>query len=111
MKKIAFVLVMVSAAVASSANAPAHSQVGVKSWKLLKRVVPGSWSMKTKKGVFQISYQLISNDSALVENWGVGSPHETETIFFPDHADLLLTHYCARGINRDSKQWKRPTTQ
>jgi len=29
--------------------------------------------------------------------WGEGGPHETETVFHPDHADVVLTHYCAQG--------------
>jgi hypothetical protein len=36
-------------------------------------------------------------ESALVETWGVGSGRETMTVFHPDHADLVLTHYCAQG--------------
>jgi hypothetical protein len=48
-------------------------------------------------GNFVVSYRLISGGSALVEEWGLGTPHETETVFYPDHSDLLLTHYCAQG--------------
>ncbi len=46
---------------------------------------------------FTVSYGLISGGSALVEHWGSGTPHETETVFYPDHGDLWLTHYCAQG--------------
>jgi hypothetical protein len=53
--------------------------------------------MPTKSGSFVVRYKLISGDTALVEEWGPGTPHETETVFYPDHADLLLTHYCAQG--------------
>ena len=70
---------------------------GAVAWDLLRRGLPGSWSMPTKTGEFVVTYRLISGDSALVEEWGPGTPHETETVFYPDHADLLLTHYCAQG--------------
>ena len=53
--------------------------------------------MPAKSGAFVVSYKLISGDSALVEEWGRGTSHETETVFHPDHAELLLTHYCAQG--------------
>jgi pimeloyl-ACP methyl ester carboxylesterase len=53
--------------------------------------------MATAKEPFVVSYRLISGESALVEDWEAGTPHETETVFHPDHADLLLVHYCAQG--------------
>ena len=54
--------------------------------------------MPSKSGApFVVSYKLISGGSALVEDWGEGSSHETETVFYPDHADVLLTHFCAQG--------------
>jgi hypothetical protein len=51
----------------------------------------------SKGGAFVVSYTLISGGTVLVEEWGAGTPSETETVFHPDHADLLLTHYCAQG--------------
>jgi hypothetical protein len=51
----------------------------------------------SKGGTFVVSYKLISRGTVLVEEWGPGTPSETETVFHPDHADLLLTHYCAQG--------------
>jgi hypothetical protein len=72
--------------------------MGVQAWERLKHVLPGSWSMPSSKGgTFVVSYKLVSGGSVLVEEWGPGTPSETETVFHPDHADLLLTHYCAQG--------------
>jgi hypothetical protein len=80
--------------------APARVTVaglGAPAWALIKQRLLGRWVLPGKNGVFVVSYKLISGESALVEEWGAGTPHETETIFFPDLADLLLTHYCAQG--------------
>ena len=81
---------------AASPAAPANG-LGPVAWERLKQSLPGSWSMPGKSGAFLVSYKLISGQSALVEQWGVGSKSETETVFAPDHAELLLTHYCAQG--------------
>ena len=67
-------------------------------WDRLTHALLGTWTMATKSGApFIVSYKLISNGSALVEDWGVGSSHETESVFHPDHVDIVLTHYCAQG--------------
>jgi hypothetical protein len=76
---------------------PPTTALGAPAWGLLKRELPGTWTTPTKSGGFSVAYKLISGESALVEEWGPGTPHETETVFYPDHADLLLTHYCAQG--------------
>jgi pimeloyl-ACP methyl ester carboxylesterase len=66
-------------------------------WALLERNLPGTWTMATAKGPFPVAYRLVAGESALVEDWGPGTAHETETVFHPDHADVLLVHYCAQG--------------
>ena len=66
-------------------------------WDQLRRSLPGSWTIATPHGTVSVSYRLISNGTALVETWAAGSDHETMTVFHPDHADLMLTHYCAQG--------------
>lgn len=54
--------------------------------------------MSTKSGEeFHVVYKLVSNGTALVEDWGAGSEHETQTVIHPDHAGIMLTHYCAQG--------------
>lgn len=53
--------------------------------------------MASPKGPFVVSYRLISNGSAIVETWGVGSGRETMTVFHRDHDEARLTHYCAQG--------------
>jgi hypothetical protein len=92
---------LVACARAPSTPAPVPprpaSDVGAVAWERLTRALPGTWTMTTSSGRFAVRYKLISNDSALVEHWGEGGKHETETVFHRDHADLVLTHYCAQG--------------
>jgi hypothetical protein len=103
LRAIAAVLALVVAACSRAppgpAAAPAHAAgLGVPAWERMKRVLPGSWSMPSSKGgTFVVSYKLISAGTVLVEEWGAGTPSETETVFHPDHGDLVLTHYCAQG--------------
>jgi hypothetical protein len=60
--------------------------------------LPGKWRATTPRGSkVDVSYALVSNGSALVETYGVGSGHETVTVYYRDHGDLWLTHYCAQG--------------
>jgi hypothetical protein len=71
--------------------------IGTEAWEQLKQTLPGTWQMEGRSEPFVISYKLVSRGSALVETWGAGGPRETVSIFHPDHADLLLVHYCAQG--------------
>ena len=58
----------------------------------------GDWEAKNARGsVVRVNYRLVANDSALVETWRTPSGRETLTIYHPDGARLLLTHYCAQG--------------
>jgi hypothetical protein len=86
-----------SAAPLAVASAPSID--GARAWEMLSRALPGSWVMDGREGKppFVVSYRLISNGSALVEVWGAGGSHETESIFHLDHADVRMTHYCAQG--------------
>jgi hypothetical protein len=79
--------------------APSSPAAGTAAWARLKAALPGTWTLAANEQAppFIVSYKLISAGSALVEHWGAGTSHETETVFYPDHADLWLTHYCAQG--------------
>ncbi len=92
--KQALFLVVLSASALPNQAALAGSNDG---WELLKRELPGTWTLDAKKSSFRVEYRIIANGSALIEDWGVGSAHETATVFHPDKTDLLLTHYCAQG--------------
>ena len=67
-------------------------------WDRMKQVLPGTWHAETRRGTgVDVAFRLVSSDSALVETYGVGGAHETVTVFYRDHGDLWLTHYCAQG--------------
>jgi hypothetical protein len=60
--------------------------------------IAGPWhSTGSGNKPFAVSYRLMSAGSALVETYGVGTGHETLTVFHPDGARVLATHYCAQG--------------
>lgn len=73
----------------------AHVAVGAPVWESLKRDLSGDWELEGKP--FRVSYHVVSGGSALVESWGAGGPHETVTMFHPDHDDVWLVHYCGQG--------------
>ena len=47
--------------------------------------------------VIDIRYSLISNGSALVEEWTSPRGDRTMTIYYRDRTKLLATHFCAQG--------------
>jgi hypothetical protein len=58
----------------------------------------GEWEAKTEKGAaIRVSYRAISNGSALVQSFITPSGKETMTVFHPDGASVVATHYCAQG--------------
>ncbi len=59
-------------------------------WKLVK-------ATSEQEQNFRLRYHFIARNSALVEVYGDPAKQTTETIFHRDGAELLATHYCARG--------------
>jgi hypothetical protein len=60
--------------------------------------IAGQWQASSGKGKpLVVNYRLISAETVLVETYGAGSGHETMTVFHPDQARVLATHYCAQG--------------
>jgi hypothetical protein len=50
-----------------------------------------------KKGDLVARYAVTAAGSAVVETVFPGSPHEMVTVYHPDGADLVLTHFCMEG--------------
>ena len=62
------------------------------------RSLVGDWEARTDQGgIIRVSYRLVSNDSVLVQRFVTPSGKETLTVFHPDGARLIATHYCAQG--------------
>jgi hypothetical protein len=94
-----FALVVLTACTTTPPSLPSID--GAAAWSQLARSLPGTWrlvpTVGSTRSPFVVRYRLISNASALVEEWGFGGSRETETVFYPDHADVMLTHFCAQG--------------
>ncbi len=57
----------------------------------------GRWKCTGPDAAVDITYRLVSNESALVETFVPSSGGETLTIFHFDSPSLIATHYCAQG--------------
>jgi hypothetical protein len=62
------------------------------------KTLAGDWEAKSAKGsTVRVAFRPISSDSALVETYTTASGKETMTVFHPDGARIIATHYCAQG--------------
>lgn len=94
MKRFAVFLLTLAALVwiATPASAQGKAAPG---FEKLKSLV-GEWQGKTSDGKpFQVSYQLISNGSALMETLSPANEPSMVTIYHPDGDNLMMTHYCS----------------
>lgn len=67
-------------------------------WTRLVERLPGTWSATTESGSsLEVSYRLVSRDSALLETFGADPAAQTFSVYHPDGRGLMLTHYCAQG--------------
>ncbi|RJP69992.1 MAG: hypothetical protein C4532_09995 [Candidatus Abyssobacteria bacterium SURF_17] len=56
----------------------------------------GEWQGKSNDGVpATVTYELVSNDSALMERLSIGAESEMVTMYHPDGDRLMMTHYCS----------------
>ncbi len=69
----------------------------------LERVkqLAGAWEgvadMNGQAQQLRVEYQVISNNSAVVERLFPGTPHEMVSVYFDEGGRLAMTHYCALG--------------
>jgi hypothetical protein len=94
-------LVLVGVASAASAQAPGTSKPVPAAFEKLK-ALDGEWvaaedGEMSKKGDLVARYAVTAAGTAVVETVFPGSPHEMVTVYHPDGADLVLTHYCMEG--------------
>jgi hypothetical protein len=77
--------------------APAGFAATADGWELLKSMA-GDWAAKTPEGDRTVSYQVISNGSAVMETLRMpnGDPFMV-TVYHRDGGALMATHYCAMG--------------
>ena len=63
------------------------------------RTLTGEWEGTANEGgkdmTTATSFRVVSDNSAILDLLGAGTPHEMVTMFHMDGTDLLATHYCA----------------
>jgi hypothetical protein len=94
-KTVALILAL---AAAPCVAAEEHHMPAVKtppSFDALKSLV-GEWHDVSGKGTVVI-YELVAGGSALVERMDPGTDHSMMTVYYPDGAKVIMTHYCAEG--------------
>lgn len=71
---------------------------GADPWPALSRHLVGEWVARTEKGrEIRISCAPTSGGTALLERFVSSSGSESITVYHPDGAGLVLTHYCPQG--------------
>ena len=83
-------------ALALALLAAASAGVTPPAWNRMKSLV-GAWKGTTEGKPVAVTYALVSNGTALMET--LEGDHDTRmiTMYAPDGASLLATHYCAAG--------------
>ena len=85
-----------SAATLLAAAAAVSAGTSPSDWDRLKSLV-GSWQGTAEGQPVAVTYTLVSNGTALMEQ--LDGQHDTHmvTMYTPDGAVLLATHYCSAG--------------
>jgi hypothetical protein len=65
-------------------------------WEKLKSLV-GSWQGTADAGPVSATYALVSNGTTLMETLNGGHDADMITMYTPEGATLLATHYCSVG--------------
>ena len=79
----------------AAAGARADSSTSA-DWEKLKSLV-GSWQGTNDGQPVSATYALVSNGTALMENLNGGHDADMITMYTPEGATLLATHYCSVG--------------
>ena len=93
---------------------PAHAKehkADVITLDTLKPLV-GTWQNKERpNSQFRINFELIANDTVLVEKWLRAGKTRSLTLYHQDGSNLLATHYCPQGNQPRLKLTPGSTTQ
>ncbi len=66
------------------------------SWEKLKSLV-GSWEGTMEGKPTHVTYALVSSGTALMETIDGADAMQMVTLYHPDGASILMTHYCSMG--------------
>lgn len=87
-----------TAPTAPTAPTPTWSTASAADWAELQRQLVGDWKAPLGEDRFiRVSYRVISGGSALLETFVGPGGGATISVYHPDGAHLMLTHYCAQG--------------
>ncbi|HWZ85238.1 MAG TPA: hypothetical protein VN032_03500 [Thermoanaerobaculia bacterium] len=75
---------------------PASARPSATGWDRMKSLV-GSWQGTGEGKVVSVRYALVSNGTALMETLDGDHDVTMITMYAPDAATVLATHYCAAG--------------
>ncbi len=91
---------LLSACVSTQHRAAADPAESAQAFEMLKSLA-GSWSGTSKMGeqttTVDVSYEVVSAGSVVMERLFVGTPHEMISMYHRDGGRLLMTHYCSQG--------------
>jgi hypothetical protein len=65
-------------------------------WDKLRSLV-GAWQGTYEGKTARLTYALVSNGTALLETMDAPDSTQMVTLYHPDGASLLMTHYCSIG--------------
>jgi hypothetical protein len=75
----------------------APSQQAFEALKSLEGRWQGTVTVGTEQTPVELSYEVVSGGSVVMERLFAGSPHEMVSMYHADGGRLLMTHYCAIG--------------
>ena len=93
MKRFAIILLLLAVAVTNSVFAQSRAAAG---FDKLKSLV-GEWVAEGPEGPVNVSYQMASGGSALIETRTPTNEPSMVTIFHLDGDKLMMDHYCSAG--------------
>jgi hypothetical protein len=74
----------------------AAADAAASSWDRIKALV-GTWQGTFEGKPAKVSYALVSDGTALMETLESHDSSQMVTVYHPDGATLLMTHYCSIG--------------
>ena len=96
MKKYGSLLVLLVGMSLLWANSALRAEPGTAFEKI--KALAGEWEGKAADGnPVKASYQITSNDSAVVESMKMGDHPSMVTVYHMDNSDLRMTHFCSVG--------------
>jgi len=90
------ILIVVLAVLGLTAPSSADEAKSSPSWEKLKSLV-GDWDGTENGKPFHVSYKLVSSGTAFMETITGPDAMEMITVYHPDGATILMTHYCSMG--------------